>query len=53
MSRDLTSDDWMEEILAPRRKELELLERLLHYVQKTAHLEGRAYARAQAEKKED
>lgn len=45
MSRDYTSDEWIDAIMRPRRLEVEELERYLRYVQETARAEGRAEAR--------
>lgn len=45
MSADFNSDEWIEAIMEPRRRELELLERYLRHIQNAARAEGRAEAR--------
>lgn len=40
MSRDLTSEEWAEDILRPEQERVQRLERYLSYVRQQAYYEG-------------
>ena len=40
MSRDMTSGEWLEELVRPRKMALEELERHLSYIRQQAYYEG-------------